>query len=91
MYAGWPMFRGMIHNAELALAKCDMQIAKHYAELAGGDESLRLYETINAEFEPTDELLRSVLREQLIEEHGDELDEAEIQRRVDQEVARFER
>ncbi len=51
MYEGWPMFRGMIHNAELALAKCDMQIARHYAELVGGDESLRLYETVLAEYE----------------------------------------
>lgn len=57
MYAGWPMFRGMIHNAELALAKCDMQIARHYAELAGGAESLRLYESIAAEFERTRELV----------------------------------
>lgn len=57
MYAGWPMFRGMIHNAELALAKCDMDIAKHYAELVEDGESLRLYETICAEFELTRKLL----------------------------------
>lgn len=51
MYAGWPMFRGMIHNAELALAKCDMQIAMHYAQLVDDGQSLRLYETIAAEYE----------------------------------------
>jgi phosphoenolpyruvate carboxylase len=51
MYAGWPMFRGMIHNAELALSKCDMQIARHYAELVGDEDSLRLYDTIEAEYQ----------------------------------------
>ncbi|MFN3168073.1 MAG: phosphoenolpyruvate carboxylase [Phycisphaeraceae bacterium] len=51
MYAGWPMFRGMIQNAELALSKCDMQIARHYADLVGDDDSTRLYETIEAEYQ----------------------------------------
>jgi len=51
MYDGWPMFRGMIHNAELALAKCDMQIAKRYAELVGSADSMRLHEAIVAEFD----------------------------------------
>jgi len=53
MYAGWPMFRGMIHNAELALAKCDMQIARHYAELVDDGQSMRLFETICTEFDRT--------------------------------------
>ncbi|XAL98474.1 phosphoenolpyruvate carboxylase [Phycisphaeraceae bacterium D3-23] len=57
MYVGWPMFRGMIHNAELALAKCDMAIGRHYAALAAeGDDSaggMRLYDTVRAEFETT--------------------------------------
>lgn len=57
MYLGWPMFRGMIHNAELALAKCDMAIGRHYAALAAqGDpnaDGMRLYDTVRAEFETT--------------------------------------
>ncbi|MEM9111167.1 MAG: phosphoenolpyruvate carboxylase [Planctomycetota bacterium] len=53
MYDGWPMFRGMIHNAELALIKCDMQIARHYAELVDDGGSTRLFETICTEFDRT--------------------------------------
>lgn len=67
MYAGWPMFRGMIHNAELALAKCDMQIAKHYAELVDDGESMRLFETICAEYDRTRELvLETAQRDDLL-------------------------
>jgi phosphoenolpyruvate carboxylase len=57
MYAGWPMFRGMIHNAELALAKCDMQIARHYAELVEDGQAMRLFENICTEFDRTRVLL----------------------------------
>jgi len=54
MYEGWPMFRGMIHNVELALAKCDMAIGRHYAALVDqDDQGMGLYETICAEFEAT--------------------------------------
>jgi len=53
MFQGFPMFRGMIHNAELALTKCDMQIARHYAELVGDDQALRLFKIIEAEYERT--------------------------------------
>ena len=59
MFDGWPMFRGMIHNAELALAKCDMQIARHYAELVGSDEAIRLYDKICAEYELTKQMILS--------------------------------
>ena len=40
MYQKWPFFRALIDNAELALAKSDLEIASEYAELAGGDESM---------------------------------------------------
>lgn len=67
MYAGWPMFRGMIHNAELALAKCDMQIAKHYAELVEDGQSMRLFETICTEFDRTRALvLETAQRDDLL-------------------------
>lgn len=67
MYAGWPMFRGMIHNAELALAKCDMQIARHYAELVGDEPSMRLYESIEAEYARTREIiLTTAQRDELL-------------------------
>lgn len=67
MYAGWPMFRGMIHNAELALAKCDMQIARHYAELVGDTPSMRLFESIEAEYALAREIvLTTAQREDLL-------------------------
>lgn len=34
MYGQWPFFRAVIDNAELALAKCDMQLGDDYARLA---------------------------------------------------------
>lgn len=60
LYKGWPMFRGMIHNAELALAKCDMQIAKHYANLVGDSDADRLFETIQAEYQRSRDCVLSI-------------------------------
>jgi phosphoenolpyruvate carboxylase len=34
MYSQWPFFRALVDNAELALAKSDLQIASEYAQLA---------------------------------------------------------
>ena len=51
MYEDWPFFRAVIDNAELALAKSDMQIAEHYAGLADDEPSLRpIADKIGAEF-----------------------------------------
>ena len=73
MYHGWPMFKGMIHNAELALTKCDMDIAKHYAKLAtpgsrendaedktGENGCANLYKTIRDEFDRTRQLVLDI-------------------------------
>ncbi len=40
MYAKWPFFRALVDNAELALAKSDLQIADEYAALTEGYEAL---------------------------------------------------
>ncbi|MEM8669241.1 MAG: phosphoenolpyruvate carboxylase [Planctomycetota bacterium] len=40
MYENWPFFRALIDNAELALAKSDLQIADEYAALTEGKEAL---------------------------------------------------
>lgn len=40
MYRDWQFFRAMVDNAELALAKSDMQIVTHYQSLAAGEPAL---------------------------------------------------
>ncbi|MGZ0174072.1 MAG: phosphoenolpyruvate carboxylase [Planctomycetales bacterium] len=51
MYAEWPMFRALIDNAELALAKADMQIAHSYAALTSDPHSSEVWQQVSAEFE----------------------------------------
>ncbi|MEM6552186.1 MAG: phosphoenolpyruvate carboxylase [Planctomycetota bacterium] len=56
MYADWPVFQGIIDNAELALAKSDMPIAKRYAEQLDAppedpDAGQRLFARIETEFQ----------------------------------------
>ena len=41
MYQRWSFFRAVIDNAELALAKSDLSIAKYYADLSGDDPTHR--------------------------------------------------
>jgi phosphoenolpyruvate carboxylase len=40
MHARWPFFRGLLENAEVSLAKADLEIARRYASLVE-EESLR--------------------------------------------------
>jgi phosphoenolpyruvate carboxylase len=52
MYSHWPFFRALVDNAELALAKSDLQIAAHYAELAADQPGLQpIADRIANEFE----------------------------------------
>ena len=51
MYSDWPMFRALIDNAELALAKADMKIANAYAELAAEKVDQEVWQIISTEFE----------------------------------------
>jgi phosphoenolpyruvate carboxylase len=52
MFSNWMFMRAMLDDLEMVLAKCDMQIARRYAELA--DDSLQRYhETIQGEFRRT--------------------------------------
>ena len=51
MYSQWPFFRALIANAELALAKSDLEIASEYANLASDTEEFnRLGSMIDTEF-----------------------------------------
>ena len=51
MYNDWPMFRALIDNAELALAKADMGIAHNYAALVQTTEGEEIWKMISDEFE----------------------------------------
>ena len=51
MYENWPFFRAMVDNAELALAKSDLEVAELYAALATEDPSHHpIAELVAAEF-----------------------------------------
>jgi phosphoenolpyruvate carboxylase len=51
MYARWPLFRATIDNADLALAKADIGIARRYAELAMDHEAgKRLWDQVASEY-----------------------------------------
>ncbi|SFJ07404.1 phosphoenolpyruvate carboxylase [Planctomicrobium piriforme] len=52
MYRDWMFFRAVIDNAELALAKSDMQIAASYAAMAG-DAAREVFTIIDREFRIT--------------------------------------
>lgn len=51
MYAQWPVFRALVDNAELALAKADISIARLYASLVQEEASTEIWEIVSAEFE----------------------------------------
>ena len=50
MYERWPMFRALVENAELALAKTDLEIARNYAQLVGDSDSQAIWELIHNEY-----------------------------------------
>jgi phosphoenolpyruvate carboxylase len=51
MIAGWPFFRRLINDVEIALAIADPSIAEHYSELAGPDLHQQFFPGIHAEFD----------------------------------------
>lgn len=54
MYAEWPFFHALIDNAQMILAKADMNIARLYAELvADADLSRRIFSAIESEYHRT--------------------------------------
>jgi phosphoenolpyruvate carboxylase len=51
MYRDWPFFRTLLSNAQMALTKTDMNIAREYASLCLDPASgKRVYETIREEY-----------------------------------------
>lgn len=54
LYCDWPFFRAVIDNAELAVAKADLAIARRYAELVEPKESGQwVWERLDAEHRRT--------------------------------------
>jgi phosphoenolpyruvate carboxylase len=77
LYRTWPFLASLIDNAELALARADIGVARQYAALASGDEHARRWATIEAEHGRTVAwLARLTGRSQLLE------DEPELRRRI---------
>jgi phosphoenolpyruvate carboxylase len=61
MYAQWPFFNDLMDNIQMTLAKADMQIARHYAELVS-DPALgrRVFGRIKREYDLTVEMLKTI-------------------------------
>ncbi|MCG8649908.1 MAG: phosphoenolpyruvate carboxylase, partial [Pirellulales bacterium] len=58
MYQQWPFFRAVIDNAELALAKSDLSVAQHYANLSvEKTEHRKIADMIAVEFQKACQVL----------------------------------
>ena len=64
MYERWPLFRAIIDNAELALAKADMGIAHRSATLAPGDDTSAVWRLVGDEFARSRAAVLLVTRQQ---------------------------
>jgi len=61
MYRTWPFFNNLIDNIQMTLAKADMQIAQHYADLVS-DPRLRkgIFGQIRREYDLTVEMIKRI-------------------------------
>jgi phosphoenolpyruvate carboxylase len=65
MERSWPFFAGLLANAEMALAKADLAIARRYVELWDDEEPReRIWSAISEEFERTRVELLAIRDEQ---------------------------
>jgi phosphoenolpyruvate carboxylase len=70
MYARWPFFSALLDNAEMSLAKADMDIAALYAALVPDPKlARRIFAVIQAEYERTQSLILAVTRHQELMEN----------------------
>jgi phosphoenolpyruvate carboxylase len=81
MYARWPFWRTLIDNAQMILAKADMDIARLYADLVD-DPGLgnRIFARIEAEYARTVDVVRRITGQRELLENAPVLKES-IQRR----------
>ncbi len=77
MYRRWPYFRSVVDNLEQVLAKTDLHIGRHYAELAGDEGGAgEVFRRIEKEFERTRRAVREISGERLLLAREPELREA---------------
>ncbi|MFB6152448.1 MAG: phosphoenolpyruvate carboxylase [Haloarculaceae archaeon] len=60
MYEEWPFFRTKIDNAALALARSEMEIAEHYADLAPDDIRDEIFPRIREEYEEAVDVVKEI-------------------------------
>ncbi|MCT9097581.1 phosphoenolpyruvate carboxylase [Haloarchaeobius sp. HME9146] len=60
MYDSWPFFRSMLDNAALALARTDLDITEHYADLADSELRERFFPRLSDEHERAVDLVQTV-------------------------------
>jgi phosphoenolpyruvate carboxylase len=60
LYRAWPFFASVLDNAEMVLAKADLQVARRYASLAPDPATRRLWRRIKGEFDRSVSLLLDI-------------------------------
>lgn len=74
MYREWPFFRALLSNAQMALTKTDMNIAREYAALCLDEVSgMQVYETIREEYQRSVRQILNVADIQTMLEESPEL------------------
>ena len=71
MYQGWPFFRGLLSNTQMALFKANMTIAQQYANLSDDPAiAQQIFAVIHDEYQRTiTQILNVVGAQRLIEEN----------------------
>lgn len=74
MFIDWPYFRALLENTQMALAKADMRIASHYAELAKDkSDADALFARIDAEYCQTTSYVTRVCQTDTLLQHAPQL------------------
>ena len=60
LYLAWPFFASVLDNAEMSIAKADMQVARRYAGLAPTPESRKVWRRIRREYRITRDCILAV-------------------------------
>jgi len=60
LYVAWPFFASVLDNAEMSIAKADMQVARRYAGLAPSPEARKVWRSIRREFRLTRDSILNV-------------------------------